>query len=103
MAARGVIMSGEAVRYRCRKFGKPTPISCATGIPEQATSGTWTRRSSPSPANTTISGGRRIRMGMSSAFSYNVGVTKGGQAILPEAPQNMVVLCRDYPWEATSL
>jgi hypothetical protein len=42
-------------------------------------------------------------MGMSSAFSYNVGVTKGGQAILPEAPQNMVVRCRDYPWEATPL
>ena len=41
MAARAVTLTYEVVRYWCRKFGQPTPISYASGIRGLATYGTW--------------------------------------------------------------
>ena len=42
---RGVIVSYEAIRKWCRKFGKRTPMRSAVAVPDRATSGTSTRSS----------------------------------------------------------
>jgi transposase-like protein len=43
MAECGIILTYEAVRYWCRKFDKPMPISCGASGPNLETSGIWMR------------------------------------------------------------
>ena len=63
MAERGIILTYEAVRYWCRKFGKPMPINCAAGGLALVISGIWMKSSSPFMANGTTSGGPLIKTG----------------------------------------
>jgi hypothetical protein len=58
---RGVIMSYEAIRKWCWKFGQATPINCAAGASGLATNGTWKMCFSPSIENDITCGGPLIK------------------------------------------
>jgi putative transposase len=43
MAARGITLTYEAVRYWCRSLGKPTLTSSGVDAPNLAINGIWTK------------------------------------------------------------
>jgi hypothetical protein len=76
LLARGVIVTYEAIRKWCRKFGQAYGISFGIDGPSPATSGTWMKSFSQSIVNGTTCGGQWTRMGMSSIFWCSVGGTR---------------------------
>jgi hypothetical protein len=76
MAERGVILTYKTVRYWCRKFGRPTPISCAAGVLGLGTRGIWMKSFSPSTAPVTTCGAPSIRMAMASISWCNAGAPR---------------------------
>src|SRR5262249_42278587 len=60
---RGVVVTYEAVRKWCRKFGQQYAIQLRRRRPSPVTSGRWMKCFSPSRASVIISGGRWIKRG----------------------------------------
>ena len=77
LAQRGITVSYEAIRLWCLTFGSDTLAGSDVDRAGWATSGTWTRSSSPSRAGDAISGVPSIKMATSSISSSSRVATVG--------------------------
>ena len=81
-AERGIVVSYETVRRRCKKFGASfRRLARAAAVHDQGTSGRWMKSSSGSRACSTIFGEPSIRMALCSTSWFSRGV-------MPRTPQS---------------